>query len=86
MNIVNKTKGKFTGRIILINIIITVLIVILPSFKIKPKEKSEDELWKKALKICKKNVILDSHIDWPDKHLFFPEDISKKTTKGDFDL
>ena len=86
MNIVNKIKGKFIGRIIIINIILTLLIVILPSFKIKSKEKPEDELWKMALKICENNIILDSHIDWPDKHLFFPEDISKKTTKGDFDL
>ena len=70
----------------IINIILTLLIFILPSFKTKPKEKLEDELWKKARKICEKNILLDSHIDWPDKHLFFPEDISKNTSKGDFDL
>ncbi len=39
-----------------------------------------------ALKICENNIILDSHIDWPEFILDSPEDISMQTIKGDFDL
>jgi membrane dipeptidase len=39
-----------------------------------------------ALKICQNNIILDSHIDWPEYILDNPEDISLETAKGDFDL
>lgn len=42
-------------------------------------------LWDIAYQICETNLILDSHIDWPDKHLLFAENISQQTTKGDFD-
>jgi len=62
------------------------LFVIFSSFIIKSKEKSDNELWRITLSICEKNIILDSHIDWPDKYLSFPEDISKRITKGDFDF
>ena len=50
------------------------------------KDSVDKNLWEKASEICETNIILDSHIDWPYKHLLFPEDISKNTTKGDFDL
>jgi membrane dipeptidase len=86
MNILNKIKGKFIRRITLINIVLALLIVLLPSFKSKPEGKPEDKLWKKAIKICENNLILDAHIDWPDRILEFREDISEKTRKGDFDL
>jgi len=79
-------KGKFIGTVNLIIIAAITLIVILSSCKSRTKEKTEDDLWKIAQKICENNIILDAHIDWPDKYLSFPEDISKKTTKGDFDL
>lgn len=77
---------KFIKRITLVNIITILLFVILPSCKSKVKEKTDEELKEMALKICENNIILDSHIDWPEKYLFFPEDISGKTLKGDFDL
>ena len=81
-----KIKVKFTGRIILITIISILLIYIIPSCKTKSKEKTDEEFRKMALDICKRNIILDSHIDWPGLILDDPEDISKKTIKGDFDL
>lgn len=62
------------------------LIALLPSFKNNPKEKSDEELMKMAREICQKNLIIDSHIDWPEWLLNFPEDISRRTQQGDFDL
>jgi len=47
---------------------------------------SDEELRQMALKICENNIILDSHIDWPEFVLDSPEDISMQTIKGDFDL
>jgi hypothetical protein len=41
---------------------------------------------KMALEISQKNLIIDSHIDWPEWLLNFPGDISKRTQQGDFDL
>jgi len=79
-------KGKFIGTINPLIIAAIIIIVILSSCKSKTREKTDDELWKIAQKICENNIILDAHIDWPDKHLSFPEDISKETTKGDFDF
>jgi membrane dipeptidase len=73
-------------RIYILNIISILLIVLLPSCKNKSKEKSDEELRQLAQKICDNNIILDSHIDWPERLLSNPEDISEKTTKGDFDL
>jgi membrane dipeptidase len=69
-----------------INILLILLIVSLPSCKNKPKEKSDEELRQMALKICENNIILDSHIDWPEFILDNSEDISRQTVKGDFDL
>ena len=68
-----------------INILLILLIVSLSSCKNKPKEKSDEELRQMALKICENNIILDSHIDWPEFILDNPEDISRQTVKGDFD-
>jgi len=82
----NNGKWKFIGTINPIIIAVITIIVILSSCKSKTKEKTYDELWKIAHEICESNIILDSHIDWPDKHLSFPEDISMKTSKGDFDF
>lgn len=79
-------KKKSIGRINPILIAVIIIIAILPSCKGKTKEKTDADLWKITQKICENNIILDAHIDWPDKHLSFPEDISKKTTKGDFDF
>jgi membrane dipeptidase len=79
MNILNKMK--LIGEITLITFL---LIVILPSCK--PKDKADEELKAKAVEICKNNIIIDSHIDWPEFILDDPEDISKRTIKGDFDL
>jgi len=92
-------KAIFIRRINLIFIFLILLIVMLPSCKNSNKEpgtvsakrarrsqKSDEELRLTALNICQKNIILDSHIDWPEFILDNPEDISMQTTKGDFDL
>ncbi len=62
------------------------LIVILPSCKDSYRHKSENELWEKAHRICEENIILDSHIDWPERLIRFPGNISGRTSEGDFDL
>ena len=73
------------GKGILI-LIAVMAMVILPSCKNRQKGKSDEELMKMARAICRKDLIIDSHIDWPEWVLHFPEDISKRTKTGDFDL
>lgn len=82
----SELKVAFIRRINLINIILILLSGLFPSCKNKPKEKSDQELRQQAVKICENNIIIDSHIDWPEWILAYPEDISAKTQKGDFDL
>jgi len=79
-------KSIFIRRIYLLKIISVLLIALLPSCRNKQKEKSEEELMKTAQNICDANIIIDSHIDWPEWVFNIPEDISKQTLKGDFDL
>jgi membrane dipeptidase len=70
----------------LLSIISLVVIFLVPSCKNRPKEKSDEELREMALKICENNIVLDSHIDWPERIIDHPENISGRTAKGDFDL
>ena len=79
-------KAEFTRRVFLLNLISFLLIALLPSCINKNKVKSEEELMKIARNICEANIIMDSHIDWPEWVLNIPEDISRQTEKGDFDL
>jgi membrane dipeptidase len=78
-----KVKYRFIPFIWVVSI---PLIVLLPSCKNKQVEISDKTLRETALRICQNNLILDSHIDWPDWILSNPEDISEMTVKGDFDL
>jgi membrane dipeptidase len=73
-------------RINLLKIILIMLIVMVPSCKNKNKEQSDEDIRLTAQKICDNNLILDSHIDWPEFILDNPEDISMRTINGDFDL
>lgn len=50
------------------------------------RERSEIKLREEAERICRTNLILDSHIDWPDVALTHSKDISVQTSTGDFDL
>ncbi|MCX6328246.1 MAG: dipeptidase [Bacteroidia bacterium] len=79
-------KVVFIRRINLKSILLILLIVIFPACKSRFKGKSDEELRQMAQKICDNNIILDSHIDWPEWIIDSPEDISGRTTKGDFDL
>jgi membrane dipeptidase len=81
----NALSIKFK-RINALNILFILLIAALPSCRTSNSQKSDAELREMALKICARNIILDSHIDWPEYILDNPEDISGKTNKGDFDL
>jgi membrane dipeptidase len=45
----------------------------------------DDALKAKAYQICKKSIILDAHIDWPENYDRDPIDISKPIPEGDFD-
>jgi membrane dipeptidase len=67
-----------------LSILALLIFMLMPSCR--NSEKSDEALWKMAHKICEKNLILDSHIDWPEFLLDDPEDISGRTEKGDFDL
>jgi membrane dipeptidase len=73
-------------RIILLIIFSILQCAFFASCKNTRKEKTDDELREMALKICENNIILDSHIDWPEWIIENPEDISGRTKKGDFDL
>ena len=87
MNIINITlAGRFLGKINLISIISILIYIFLPSCKNNIKDKSEDELWEQALMICNNSIILDSHIDWPERIHVNHKDISKEINEGDFDL
>ena len=73
-----KIKSRVILRIILISLIL---------LSCKPgQENYEKYLLEKALNICKSNLILDSHIDWPYKHIKYSDDITKLKHNGDFDL
>lgn len=61
-------------------------VIVFTSCTIRKKELSDEQLRQRALEICRKNIIIDSHIDWPEFLFDNPEDISERTKKGDFDL
>lgn len=79
-------KAVFIKRINLIYTVLIILIAMLPSCKNTNKKIPDEELRQIALQICQNNIVLDSHIDWPEFILDNPEDISMQTKKGDFDL
>jgi len=79
-------KTFFNSKISLLTFLSVLFVVLLPSCKNRKKDRSDEELMKIANKICENNIIIDSHIDWPEWILAFPEDISKRTQKGDFDM
>jgi len=62
------------------------LIVMASSCKNSPGKDPDIKLRQEAERICRTNLIIDSHIDWPEFILTNPEDISMQTSKGDFDL
>jgi membrane dipeptidase len=67
-------------------IISLLLITGLQSCRNHRSNNSNERLWSQAVKICQNNIIIDSHIDWPDRLHRQPEDISKPSEYGDFDL
>jgi membrane dipeptidase len=79
-------KTFFNSKISLLTFLSVLFVVLLPFCKNRQKDRSDEELMKIAKKICENNIIIDSHIDWPERILNIPEDISELTLKGDFDL
>jgi len=65
---------------------LVILIVMASSCIDSPRKDSDIKLRQEAERICQTNLILDSHIDWPDFVLANPKDISIQTSNGDFDL
>jgi len=47
---------------------------------------SDEEIQETARKICEEHLILDSHIDWPERLYSSPADLSQLTEGRDFDL
>ncbi len=66
--------------------LIIAIILAAPSCQNKPTETSGQELEEMALKICQDNIIIDSHIDWPERMYNDPADISLENEDRDFDL
>jgi membrane dipeptidase len=60
----------------------TMLIV----FACSKREFTEEQRMELALEICQDNLILDSHIDWPESVLLNPRNISEKNNTGEFDI
>ena len=83
-------KISLWAQLLVINkylkIILILIVVLFFSCKNKQKQNSDEELQQKGIEICENNIIIDSHIDWPEWVLDNPEDISVQTTRGDFDL
>lgn len=75
-HLINKSK----------QIILILFVGFFSSCKNKQVQMSDKQLRQQAVKICENNIIIDSHIDWPEWILDNPVDISKQTSKGDFDL
>lgn len=87
MKLINLTlQGLYGNKISLWTLVSVLFVALLPSCKNRLKEKSDEALMKMALEISQKNLIIDTHIDWPEWLLNFPGDISKRTQQGDFDL
>jgi len=53
-----------------------ILLVMASSCRNSPGKDPDKKLRQEAERICRTNLILDSHIDWPDFDLENPEDIS----------
>lgn len=77
-----KIKNKL---IMLLWIAAAALVSLNNSCMNNPMDKTEKALRQKAETICRKDLIIDSHIDWPLRLMTYPEDISGRTEKGDFD-
>ena len=65
---------------------LVILMAMTSSCNNSPAKDPDIKLKQKAERICQTNLILDSHIDWPDAFLTHQEDISTQTSAGDFDL
>lgn len=91
MLMVMNTSGKtfktssYSNKVIVIYSLI--LLLVMASYcKISPGKDTDLRLRQEAERICQTNLILDSHIDWPDFVAANPNDLSMETSKGDFDL
>jgi membrane dipeptidase len=64
------------------------ILMILASFSCQNKSSEGPDalIQEKALKLSQDMIILDSHIDWPERIYHSPADISVENTEGDFDL
>lgn len=66
--------------------LLSLILIVAVDCRERQKEINYNKLKKQALEICNNNIIIDSHIDWPYRIYHNPEDISRETAKGDFDL
>lgn len=76
---------KSCRTLALLFISVVPVMITLSSCKNGKMSKDESALRARALSICKNNLLLDSHIDWPEKQLTDPEDIAGRVENGDFD-
>lgn len=65
---------------------LVILLLMASSCRNSPGKDPDIKLREEAERICQTNLILDSHIDWPDFVLANPKDISIQSSNGDFDL
>jgi len=66
--------------------IILIFALIAHSCQNNQKELSDEQRLDLAIQICQNNLLLDSHIDWPEQLYFSPRNISVENENGDFDL
>lgn len=76
--------SSVSGKVVICSLVI--LIVMASSCKNSPGKDPDIKLRQEAERICQANLIIDSHIDWPDIALTHSGDISVQTSTGDFDL
>jgi hypothetical protein len=86
MNNYRNTFNTFSvsDKVVVICFLI-IVIIMTSSCRNSPGKDPEKKLRQEAERICQTNLILDSHIDWPDFVLANPKDISLQTSNGDFD-
>jgi membrane dipeptidase len=65
---------------------LTALVVIFSVINCNAQEKIDKELWKKALEINGKAIVIDTHADTPMRMLREDFDIGKRSDKGHIDL
>lgn len=82
----NTFRTSFVSDKVVVICSLLILMAMASSCKNSPGKDPDMKLRQEAERICRANLIVDSHIDWPDIALAHPGDLSIQTSYEDFDL